>query len=81
MTNEPVLIGNVVTLLFALFGAAFARYGITEDDANELVALIGTVVSGAIVVISWIKQRSAVTPTSNPRNDEGTPLVPVDEAA
>lgn len=77
LTNEPIAVGNLVTMIFTVFGTLFARYGITQDDANQFVALVGTVVSAGFAVLSWWHQRKRVTPVANPKNDEGTTLVPL----
>jgi hypothetical protein len=81
MTTEPVSISAIISVLFTLAGTLFAKYGITEEGANEFVALVGTVISAIIVVYSWIKARAKVTPLVRPQNDEGLALVPETKAA
>ena len=80
LSTEPVAVGNIVTILFAIAGTLFAKYGITEDDANELAATIGTIISAVITLISIIKQRGKVTPLVQPMNNEGENLVPAKAA-
>jgi len=80
LSTEPVAVGNIVTILFAIAGTLFAKYGITEDDANEFVAAIGAIISAVITVISIIKQRQKVTPLVQPMNNEGENLVPAKAA-
>lgn len=76
MNTEPVAVGNFVTALFAIFGTVFAKYGITASDAQQLMGIIGTLVSCLAIIISWLKQRSKVTPLANPQDNNGTPLIP-----
>lgn len=81
MSTEPVSIGNAVTVVFAVFGTLLAKWGIDQDGAKKVAEAIGAVISAVIVVISWWKQRSKVTPLVRPQNDQGVPLVPESQAA
>ena len=76
MVTEPVSIGNLVSVIFAIFGTVLAKYGITEDDATQVFSIIGTIVSAIVVLYSWWKQRSKVTPLARPQNNDGVPLIP-----
>lgn len=78
MSNEPVLVGNIVTILFTLFGAWFAKNGISQDNLSDVIVAIVSVI---LAISSIVKQRSSVTPLVNPRDNEGNALVPLEEAA
>jgi hypothetical protein len=74
MNREPLAIrAAVVAALAALVNLAVAfGWDLTVDQVAALNTAVGLVASAVIVVWS----RGAVTPLSDPRDDDGVPLVP-----
>jgi hypothetical protein len=66
--EEPVLFQTVVQASLAVIAGWELIPGLTQEKMGLLLAF-----SAALL---GFYTRSAVTPTSNPKNDAGTPLVP-----
>ncbi len=84
-TREPVALGalaaailQAVTAVVALI-VAFGR-NLTPEQQAAVVA-VAVAVLGVVQLVAAKWQRSKVTPTVDPRTDDGVPLVPSDEEA
>ena len=78
MSREPLVIrGAIVSAAAALLHVLVitGALGITPD-AERAIAVAVDMIGTAILVI-WT--RGSVTPVDDPRDDNGDPLVPVDE--
>lgn len=78
MKNEPVLTAAAITpiamaILFLLnsFGVGF-----TSEQQEAIITLVAMVLP---LLLAWFA-RMQVTPTANPKTDEGEQLVPISEA-
>ena len=76
MTREPVALSTLLTAAVAAVLAALVGLGVitlTPEQTGLVVAAVTAVVAlgGAV----WARAR--VTPTVDPRADDGTPLVPI----
>lgn len=74
-TREPLAVRAAITaIVTALAHAAVSLGWIDTEAESAITAAIDTV--GALVLVLWA--RRAVTPTADPRADDGTPLAPVE---
>lgn len=76
MKREPIAIINGATAAVEALIALLVGFGL--DWTAEQVALVMTVVIAVANVAKTWYGRSQVTPVDDPRNDEGTPLAPID---
>lgn len=72
MKNEPVVFWGSVGVLSGMV----LRHFIPNVSDEFIQVLIDVVSVGGPALIGLIYARSQVTPTADPHNDEGVPLVP-----
>jgi hypothetical protein len=73
---EPILLGQVGTIVTAVLGLLVA-FGVplTDDQRDTVLALVGALVPVAAMLGAWWS-RSRVTPLSDPRDASGRSLMP-----
>lgn len=64
--NEPVAVNGAIALILTLLAPVLARYGIDQEGAQQIVALAGSVVAGAVAIWRIVKARSKVSPVPKP---------------
>jgi uncharacterized membrane protein len=74
--NEPVAVGTaVIALIQAVFGVLIAfNLPITPEQQTSIIALVSAVIGMTVLVATVI--RSNATPVANPKDNDGTKLVP-----
>ncbi len=77
--NEPAAFGGAISALVqAILGVIVAfNLSITPEQQQAILGLTASLVSITILVAVIVRQN--VTPTANPRNDEGKELIVRDE--
>ena len=76
MNREPVLTPAAISSGVAAVVALLVAFGL-ELSADQTAAIMGVVAVVAPLVVAAVG-RSRVTPINDPRDDDGTPLVPLD---
>lgn len=77
MEREPVLtIGTITAVVTAVVGL-LVSFGVTISDTQQ-AAVLGCVAVLAPLLVAFLS-RQRVTPTADPRDDDGTALVRADE--
>lgn len=86
MTSILVLAREVVAKRTAIVAAAAIILNlavgcgwITSDQSAQAVSVIGSIIIAVGALINVLVTRSKVTPTADPRADDGEPLMRVDE--
>lgn len=73
--REPLITGAIVVSLVAAAVQLLVAFGIPVTP-DQTQAIMGFVTILAPLVVAWIV-RGKVTPTADPRNNDGDKLVPV----
>lgn len=78
MNREPLLTTAGVTAVVAAILAVLFAFGLdlTADQTAAILGLVGVIAPLVVALVA----RGKVTPTADPRTDEGVPLVPVGSA-
>lgn len=74
MTREPLLTAAGITALVTAVLGALVAFGL-DLTANQTSAILGVVAVVAPLAVALLA-RGKVTPTADPRNDDGVPLTP-----
>lgn len=75
----PVIVNGVVAIIMAFLSPVLIHYGIDSSGVQSVGAAIGGILLAIISVVSVVLAHRKVTPVANPKNNDGTPLVPATE--
>jgi len=74
VTREPLLTAAGITALVSAVLGALVAFGLdlTEDQRSAVLAIVAVLAPLAV----GLTARGKVTPTADPRNEDGVPLMP-----